>query len=71
MNTGQPEFLGTDFVDFLANDRLDLSQGAQAQRRHRVHARHQLTNITRSNEKLVAHGLGVCRIVSKRRNESA
>ena len=71
METGQPELLGPDPLHLLADDRLDLPQAPKGERRHRVATGHQLADVARPHEELVAHGLGVGGVVSQGRNEGA
>ena len=71
MHAGKPELLGTDPIHLVADDLLDLAQRPEAERRQRIMPRHQLADQTSADQELVGDGLGVRRIVSQSRNESA
>jgi len=66
---GQLELLAADRVHLRAHDRGDLAHDALPERKQGVGARHELADVARAHEQLVAHGFGVGGVVAQRGDE--
>ena len=58
-----------DGVHLFAHDGDDLVDGARAEEELRIQARAKLANVSGAEQKSVAGDLGVCRRLTKSRNE--
>ena len=66
---GHQHLLAADRVHLLADDLLDLPVDAPAERHERPDARAHLADEAAADEQLVAHRLGIGRIIAERRDE--
>ena len=71
MEAGQTKFLGPAAIHLLANDLFDLLEHPLSQGQQGIDTRHQLAHETGTHQQLMAHRLGVGRVIAQGRYEDS